>query len=89
MQKLGDILRYRKLEPTLTSAMIVQQTQAIVGELGQVVSLQNGALKIRVGDNYKASKIAQQNLDLIERINERLGKKLIKKFIFEIATWIG
>lgn len=86
MEKLGDILRYTKPHHVLSAAMVCQRAQEILGGRGQVVAIKNGVLKIRAADNYVASSIAQNNIELIERINERLGEPIVKKLRFEIAT---
>lgn len=86
MEKLGDILRYTKPSHQLTAALICARAQEIVGDKGRVVSCDKGALKIAVKDNYQAAAIAQNNIDLIERINQRLGREIVKRLRFTIQA---
>lgn len=86
MERLGDILRYTKPSHTLTAALICARAQEIIGNKGKVVSCDKGVLKIAVKDNYQAAEIAQNNIDLINRINQRLGQGLIKRLRFTIEA---
>lgn len=86
MEKLGDILRYTRPQRVLTAAMVCHQAQQVVGAGAVVVSFNQGALKLKVADNYQAAQLAQDNLGLIERVNQRLGQPLVKKLKFEVAA---
>lgn len=86
MERLSDILRYIKPNHALSSALICQRAQEIIGDRGKVISLKNGVLVISVIDNYQAAAIAQDNIDVIERINKRLGQILVKRLRFKIQS---
>lgn len=87
MEKLSDLLRYRKQGTVLTAAMVCQRAQEVIGEKGKVVSCNNKTLKIAVKDNYEAAAIAQNDINLIERINKRLGEPTVKRLRFIVQSY--
>lgn len=85
MEKLGDILRYTKPTRTFAAALICQRAQEIIGDAGRVVSFRNGTIKIQLTDSFRANQLAQNNLELIGRINQRIGRPIVNRLKIEVT----
>jgi predicted nucleic acid-binding Zn ribbon protein len=69
----------------LVSAQIIARAQKILGKQAQVVSFNEGTLKLEVEDNMQAANLRLRSSGLIQKINKCLGKELVERIVFRLG----
>ncbi|OIP06800.1 hypothetical protein COS66_02170 [Candidatus Berkelbacteria bacterium CG06_land_8_20_14_3_00_43_10] len=83
---LTSIFAHKAHQRAIGAAQIVYEAQKVVGGDGQVLTFKNGNLRLSVKSSVAANQIKINQTALIEKINQELGRALVKKIYFRVGS---
>jgi predicted nucleic acid-binding Zn ribbon protein len=88
MDKIGKILggesRLKRFQKPLEAANVCQAAATCVDARYNIISFKNGLLTVAVRSSAEAANLQMKSGQILECINKKLGKDLVKKLRYKV-----
>ena len=88
MKKIGKMLRhnpkYKRMQKPLEAAEVCDVARAISKGRFGVISFKNGLLTVSVQSSAAAANLQAESQEIIDEINQKVGKRVVEKIRFKI-----
>lgn len=84
-EKLSEAIKKRYPSQPLQASQIVAVAQKVLGDKAQAISYSEGSLRVAVPNPYVASEMRANSQDVIQAINQKLGRETIERLVFRLG----
>ena len=84
-EKISETIKKRYPSQPLQASQIVAVAQKALGGEAQAISYSEGSLRVAVPSPYVASEMRANSQDVIQAINQKLGRETIERLVFRLG----